>query len=248
LHPLYAYITATVGASLERPTRLIVGSSFDQILTGEVDFAFLCGLPYIRLAALDPCPVLPLAAPVLAPARYLSRPVYYSDVIVTADLPVSSFEQLQGKSWAYNEPDSHSGYLLTLYHLLSTGRTPDFFARRVRTDFHANSIRAVASGLIDASAVDSQVLAVVLRDSPELTPRLRVIDSFGPSTIQPLVAAARLPLPLREDVKAIVTSLTASMHPPLARALVHHFVPIEDSQYDDIRAMLKAVEAHHLHF
>ena len=243
LHPLYAYLTAAVGASLERPTRLIVGSSFDQILDGEVDFAFLCGLPYIRLARLDPVPVVPVVAPVLAPSRYQSRPVYYSDVIVNADLPISRFEQLQGHSWAYNEPDSNSGYLVPLYHLLSLGLTPDFFSRRVRTDFHANSIRAVASGLIDASAVDSHLLAVFLHDHPELLSSLRVIDTLGPSSIQPLVASTRVSMSLQEDVREVITSLRSSSHPMLERSLVHHFVPVQDHHYDDIRQMLKAVEA-----
>jgi hypothetical protein len=44
---------------------------------------------------------------------------------------------------------------------------------------------------VDAAAIDSQVLAIELRDHPQLADRLRVIGSFRPSTtIQPLMAAS----------------------------------------------------------
>ena len=198
--------------------------------------------PYVRLAALDPSPVYALAAPVLSPSRYQSRPIYYSDVIVHADSHFQNFNHLQGHSWAYNEPDSHSGYLLPLFHLLATGRTPDFFSSRVRTDFHANSLRAVANGLIDASAIDSHLLSVELSLQPSLASQIRIIDTLGPSSIQPLVACSHVPRTLREDVLEVLTSLSATTHPALRKALVDTFVPIPDAQYDDIRAMLLAVE------
>jgi hypothetical protein len=57
--PLYQHITAAVGERLGIQTRLEVGRSFSQLINGEVDVAFLCGLPYVRLTK----HVEPLAAP-----------------------------------------------------------------------------------------------------------------------------------------------------------------------------------------
>jgi phosphonate transport system substrate-binding protein len=45
-------------------------------------------------------PVEPLAAPVLAGDRYRGRPVYYSDVIVRQNSPITCLEELRGCSWA----------------------------------------------------------------------------------------------------------------------------------------------------
>ncbi|MBA3690489.1 MAG: hypothetical protein H0W82_03635 [Actinobacteria bacterium] len=45
---------------------------------------------------------------------------------------------------------------------------------------------------MDAAAIDSQVLAIALREEPELSERLRPIEALGPSTIQPVVAEASL--------------------------------------------------------
>ena len=115
---------------------LVVGTSFEQFGNGEVDAGFICGLPYVQLARQTPAPVELLAAPVIRGDRYAGRPIYFSDVIVHRDSPVRTFADLRGRSWAYNDPDSHSGYNLTRHHLLMMGETHGFFGRVVEAGFH----------------------------------------------------------------------------------------------------------------
>jgi phosphonate transport system substrate-binding protein len=175
---------ARIGHRLGRRVELVVGTSFDQFELGQADLGVLCGLPYVWLAARQPSPVEPLAAPVLSGRRYGGRPVYYSDVIVRHDSPITRLEELRGRSWAYNEPASHSGATVTLYSLVRMGARPGFFTRVVEAGFHQRAIRLVHAGTVDAAAIDSQVLAIELRDHPQLADHLRVIGTFGPSTIQ----------------------------------------------------------------
>src|SRR6266851_4521682 len=85
LQPVYEFVARRVGEKLRRPTRLIVGESFDQVRSAEVDFAFLCGLPYVRLRRENQAAVEAIAAPIVQGERYDNRPVYFSDVIVPAD-------------------------------------------------------------------------------------------------------------------------------------------------------------------
>ena len=199
----------------------------------------------MRLAGRAEPPVEPLAAPVLQGDRYGGRPVYFSDVIVGRDSPFRSFADLRGGSWAYNDADSHSGYNITRYHLVRLRETGGFFGRVVEAGWHQRSIRLVATGEVDASAIDSQVLAVELRDHPELAARLRVIATFGPSTIQPVVAARRLPARLRAAIRAALLAMgdDPAARGPLAHGFIARFAPVDDASYDDIRAMLAAVEA-----
>ena len=63
------------------------------------------------------------------------------------------------------------------------GATADYFGAVIAAGFHQELIRLVDAGAVDASAIDSQVLAIALRDDPTLAARLRVIATFGPSTI-----------------------------------------------------------------
>jgi phosphonate transport system substrate-binding protein len=232
--PLYQHITATVGEALGMKTRLEVGTSFSQLIDGQVDVAFLCGLPYVRLAKY----LEPLAAPVLAGDRYRSRPLYFSDVIVSRDSRFQSFADLRGASWAFNEPDSHSGYLVTLVRLLELRETDQFFGRVVDAGWHQVSIELVASGRLDASAVDSHVLAVELRNRPELQNRLRVIDRLGPSPIQPVVARRALDSQLRRRLRSALLNLAGD---GLGQNLVERLAPITDAEYDPIREMLAEV-------
>src|SRR5438874_1360761 len=76
-----------------------------------------------------------------------------------------------------------------------------FFGHVVESGFHSRSIRLVRSGEIDASAIDSHVLALAAREDPSLKDDLRVIDVLGPSTVQPVVAADWLPEDLRDGLR-----------------------------------------------
>jgi ABC-type phosphate/phosphonate transport system substrate-binding protein len=87
------------------------------------------------------------------------------------------------------------------------GARPGLYARGIEAGFHQRAIRLVHAGAVDAAAIDSQVLAVELRDHPDLADHLRLIGSFGPSTIQPVVAASRLPGRLKDPVPELLVEL-----------------------------------------
>lgn len=249
IRPAYELVVREVAGRLGVTARLVTGRYLAQVRGEELDFAFVCGLPYVRLHGEEPR-VEALAAPVLVGERYHDRPVYFSDVVVRHDSPYETFGDLRGATWAYNEPDSHSGYLVTLYRLCTIGERGEFFGATVMTGFHQESLRRVAAGEVDASAIDSQVLAVALVEDPELAGKIRVIDTLGPSTIQPLVATPRADDNLRREVAAAVTTLTAAGDESgtLAHTAIDRWVAVEDGRYDDIRAMLAEVEAAGLSF
>jgi phosphonate transport system substrate-binding protein len=165
-------------------------------------------------------------------------------VIVRRDSPYHAFSDLRGARWSYNDPDSHSGYSLTRYELVRRGETGGFFGAVLAAGFHQESIRWVADGVVDASAIDSQVLTLALRDDPALAARLRVIATFGPSTIQPVVAAGHVPPPLQAAMRAALLNMAAdpAARAALAAGFVERFVPVTDSTYDDIRHMQAAAE------
>lgn len=240
--PLYRFMMDYLGGKLGVEVTLTVGSEYAEAL--HADLSLICGLPYV-LYTRDPAPPLEaIAAPVLKGHRFQNRPIYYSDVIVHRDSPFHSFADLRGCSWAYNEPKSQSGYGITRYHLAKMSETGGYFGKVVQSGFHQQSIRMVARREVDASAIDAQVLAVELRDHPRLGAQLRVVDSLGPSTIQPLTAASRLPESLKRDIQAILTNMH---HDPAARVLldrgmIDHFTSVSDADYDDIRAMLAFCE------
>lgn len=248
MYPVYREIADYVGRQLGCQTELSVGSSFDAFGQGEVEVGFICGLPYVQLTRNGDSPVQLLAAPVLQGERYRGLPIYFSDVVVRRDSPYRAFADLRGCVWAYNDPDSHSGYNITRYTLIRLGETRGFFGRVVEAGFHQEALRMVADGRVDASAIDSQVLAIELRDHPALAERVRIIETLGPATIQPVVAARHVSDMLKEDIRAVLRAMGDDSDAPDVRATLDYgfivrFVPIADAAYDDIRAMVAAAEA-----
>lgn len=245
MHLVYDAIARFVGQRLDVSASLETGHSFEQFIAGDADVAFLCGLPYVQLARRKPSPVELLAAPVLRGERYRGRPIYYSDVIVRRESPWRSFADLRGCSWAYNDVDSHSGYNVTRYRLVQMGETNGFFGQVLSAGWHQRAIRMVYDGEVDASAIDSQVLAIELRDHPELAQQLKVIDALGPAAIQPVVIRSELPASLKADVRDALLAMPddTSGRQHLAQGFVERFAAVTDADYDGIRAMLEAAEA-----
>jgi phosphonate transport system substrate-binding protein len=242
--PVYEAVTEEVGRRLGVATELVVETSYESCREDRNEVCFVCSLPYVAFEREGVAPAVPVAASVLSGERYGGRPVYFSDVIVHRDGPFRSFADLRERSWAYNEPLSWSGYGITRYRLVEMGETGGYFGEVVEAGFHEESIRLVAKGDVDASAIDSQVLAVAMRDDPELAESLRVVDSLGPSTIQPVAVSKRVPLDLQ---RGIVEALLGMGDDPVCRerlalGLVERFDAADASSYDDIRRMLDATE------
>ena len=242
--PVYELVAREVGRRLGIETELVVETSYDSCERDENEVCFVCSLPYVTFERRGLDLAIPIAAPVLIGERYGGRPVYFSDVIVQRDSPFHSFLDLRGQSWAYNEPLSHSGYGITRYHLVRLGETSGFFGEVIEAGFHEESIRAVANGEIDGSAIDSQVLEIALRDDPRLTQNLRLVEALGPSTIQPVAVSRRVPADLRKAIRDVLVTLAddPALREGLAAGLVERFTPVDASSYDDIRMMLDACE------
>jgi phosphonate transport system substrate-binding protein len=71
-----------------------------------------------------------------------------------------------------------------------------------------------------------------------------VIDSLGPSTIQPLTAANHLPAQLKQDIQTILSDIhrDPASRTYLDMGFIDYFTAVKDADYDDIREMLRACE------
>jgi phosphonate transport system substrate-binding protein len=244
--PLYQLIADHLSQRIGYSMELVVGSSYQEVYQSE--FSFICGLPYVlRTPPREHASIQAIAAPVLVGERYHNKPIYFSDVIVHKNSSFHSFPDLRGHSWAYNEPESQSGYGITRYWLARSGDTNGYFSRIVEAGFHQTAIRMVYDGQVEGAAIDSLVLDTEFRLHPELANGLRVIDSLGPSTVQPFVASANAPSSLVEDIRAALIEM--HRHDEVGNRLrdagIDHFVTVNDADYNDIRHMLIVCEASH---
>jgi phosphonate transport system substrate-binding protein len=243
--PVYEAVAEEVGRRLGIETELVVETDYAACAEDKNEVCFVCSLPYVEFERQGIAPAVPIAAPVLEGDRYDGKPIYFSDVIVHRDSPFQSFLDLRGHSWAYNEPLSHSGYGITRYHLVESGETLGFFSEVIEAGYHETSMRLVAAQEVDASAIDSQVLAVAMRDDPSLARSLRIVDALGPSTIQPVAVSKRVPIKQRREIQGVLTSMHEDPDAceRIAFGFVERFVAVGPGAYDDIRMMRDACEA-----
>ncbi len=186
-----------ISLALDRPVSLASETRWsgpqpwldDPFARGEVDVGFLCAPSWTWLASRpQPSVVAVPAMPVPLDPRSAGRPVYFSDVIVPVG-GARSLAELAGRSWAYNDPCSLSGWFALEARV---GDIHAYFGDVVQSGSHLRSIAMVAAGEVDGAAIDSTVLGWVLAADPGLRERIRVVASLGPHPIQPVVARAGL--------------------------------------------------------
>src|ERR671937_319428 len=225
-YPAYQAAARQIGVYTDLPVRFVEGSSPDQLLTGDV--------------------VAAVAAPVLGGRRYAGRPVYFSDVIVRRDDPATSLDDLVGRPFASNEAASYSGWLVVWHHMQPRGGLSAIsLSPTFRTGSHQASIASVAHGEADWAAIDSQVLAILVRQYPRLAVRLRVVESLGPSPVPPFVVRTAVPqLVRRQIVEALRNAVTVgSARRALTAAGITGFVAARDTDYVDPHYARLAYEA-----
>jgi phosphonate transport system substrate-binding protein len=126
----------------------------------------------------------------LAVPVFQGRPLYQAYLIVPAgDRETASLEDLRGRSFAYSDPDSNSGYLYVQYLLAGMRQDPAaFFSRTFFTWAHRKVVEAVGARLAQGGSVDGYVWETLARFEPELTARTRVVSRSPEFGHPPLVA------------------------------------------------------------
>ncbi|HYX22498.1 MAG TPA: PhnD/SsuA/transferrin family substrate-binding protein [Thermoanaerobaculia bacterium] len=213
----------------------------DPFASGRADLAFVCGPSYAVLRAGGaPVAFIP-AAPVFDDPRNGGRPVYFADVIVPAAHPCRRLADLCGGRWVYNDRESLSGWHRMIERLAAAGlgEPESFYARVFASGAHVRSIEMVASGEADVSAVDSNALILAWRRTPALSGRLRVLESWGPTPIQPLLASAALDERTRAEVLSALLTLDgdAAARRALAGYGVLRFAPADPASYEGLIAV-----------
>jgi phosphate/phosphite/phosphonate ABC transporter binding protein len=247
--PFYERITGYLGDHLGTPVELLAGMPLDEqhrrLDGGDIDVAFICGLPYAQKHDRPDPQIELLCAPVMAAPRYGGRPVYFTDVVVRRDHPARTFADLRGYVWAYNDKGSHSGYNVVRHHLLALGETGGYFGRVVASGSHQTSIQMVLDGKIDASGIDSTVLETERTRRPELEADLRILAAIGPSPIPPVVVARGLDPSRKARLRELFLGMSTDRagRAVLAEGRMVGFVPVRDADYDPIREMARQADA-----
>ena len=212
-------------------------AAVESLAAGAADIAFMGALPYVMARER-------IGAAALLSEVYRGKPSYSGAVFVRRGSGISSLEDLRGKSIAFADPISESGFLypLDLFVkaglLAARGDPRAFFGEVYFAGGYQQAIQAVANGLVDAAGVS--VYATLLLDAGRRG-EVAAIARTPPIPSHVVVARRGLDPELRAAFLAAMLALNA----PAKRHLLKHlygpdgYVVPDRAAYDGVAAMAR---------
>lgn len=213
-----AYLQAAIGRKVEGYVTQDHAAAIEALESEKADISFLGALPYVIARARS-------GAVAVLSEVYRGKASYSSAVFVRRDSGIAGLAALKGKSIAFADPISESGYLyplelfVTAGHLKRRQDPKDYFGSVYFAGGYQQAIQAVANGLVDAAGVS--IYATLLLDPRQ---RGQVIALAETPQIPSHVVIARKGLDdgLRE---AFVTAMLALNRPENRHLLKHVYAP-----------------------
>ena len=146
------YLEAEMGIQVKGYVTQDHAAAVEALRNGEADISFMGGLPYI-LAHNH------IGAEVILSEVYRGSPVYRGRIFVRKDSGIKNIQELRGKTIAFADPISESGYIYPLDIFVEKGlikQSDDpqkFFSTVYFAGGYQQAIQAVANNLVDAAGV-----------------------------------------------------------------------------------------------
>lgn len=225
---------------LGRPVAFVQRGNYrevvDLVRSGKIDFAWLCGYPYVRHRHELHLVAVPL---------WRGEPRYQSYLIADAqNIGIRSLADMRGTVFAYSDPDSNSGYLYPQYALMQSGENPaSFFSRTFFTWTHRKVVEAVSIGLANAGAVDGYVWETLAATAPEATRGTRIVEKSPFLGYPPFVARPDIPDAELRRFRSVLLGMAGSPGGAalLGKLQLDGFVPGNAALYDGIAQMVDRV-------
>lgn len=215
-------IAGYLSGALDTPVRGYVtqdhAAAVEALGNGTADISFMGALPFVMARARN-------GAEVVLSEVYRGKPYYTGAIFVRDDSPIRTPEDLRGKTVAFADPISESGYLYPLEifverDLLSRGEDPQtFFGRVYFAGGYQQAIQAVANGLVDAAGVSIYARLLLPADQQS---RVRVIAESEAIPSHAVIARKGLDPALRE---AFVQAMLTLNEPENRHLLEHVYAP-----------------------
>jgi len=170
------YLQKEMGIAVKGYVTQDHAAAVEALRNGEADISFMGGLPYVLAHEI-------IGAEVILSEVYRGSPTYSARIFVLKDSGIEKVEDLKGKSIAFADPISESGFIYPLEimveaGLLKRGDDPKVvFSDVYFAGGYQQAIQALANGLVDAAGV-SQFADLLL--TPEQLPKITWIAESKP--------------------------------------------------------------------
>jgi len=235
--PIVAQLEKDLGVKVKYTTATDYRGTIEALKFGKAQLGHLGPKSYVEASTNNYANVEPIAQLQLANGSL----GYRSCLIVHADSDIFSPEDTAGKTFAFNDPNSTSGYLVpSAFFMMEMGIDPQkHFAKVIFSGSHEASILAVANKKVEVASTNLPDLQQLTRENKVPRGGLRVIWVSRLIPNDPIVIRRDMPASLRS---AVVESLTTmkTRNPEAFKeigAWLGNFVPADDAKYSVIREL-----------
>ncbi len=251
-------LRAKVEAQLGVPTKIFAPADYNGVieglLGGSLDLAWLGASGYAKVVLTDPEAVEPVLVKINVDGSY----GYHSVGFARVDSGIESLEDMQGKTFAFGDPNSTAGYLIPSIEIPESGYSMEpgeFFGDVVFAGGHEQTIVGVYNGDYDAGVTWADALGAwedgynsgALRKAVDagLVDMTELQQIWISKVIPegPIVLATGLPERVKLEVTGLLASLE-SMDPECAYSVmageVKGLAPITHDAYTSVIEARKA--------
>ena len=234
--PLVKYLEKTLGMKVEFTPVTDYAASVEALVNKKVDMAWFGGFTFVQANVRSGGKVIPLVQ--------REEDEKFRSVFITSDDNIKSLADLKGKDVSFGSQSSTSGHLMPRSFLMQAGLDPDKDFRRVAfSGAHDATIAAVASGKVQAGALNISVWERFVADKKVDTGKVRVFYTTPPYYDYNWSVHADMPAAQREKLTQAFVSLsrdTAEGKEILELQRATRFVPSKVDNYKGIEAAARS--------
>ena len=234
--PLVKYLEAKLGVKVDFTPVTDYAASVEALVNKKVDLAWFGGFTFVQAHVRSGGKVIPIAQ--------REEDEKFRSVFITGDPAIQSLVDLKGKDVSFGSQSSTSGHLMPRSYLLQAGVNPDKDFRRVAySGAHDATIAAVASGKVQAGALNISVWEKFVADKKVDTTKVRVFYTTPTYYDYNWTVHADMPAALREKLTQALLSLsrdTAEGKEILDLQRATRFLPSKAENYKGIETAARS--------
>ena len=234
--PLVKYLEAKLGMKVEYTPVTDYAAAVETLVNKKVDMAWFGGFTFVQANARSGGKAIPIVQ--------REEDEKFRSVFITADPAIKALADLKGKDVSFGSQSSTSGHLMPRSFLLQAGVDPEKDFKRVAfSGAHDATIAAVASGKVQAGALNISVWEKFVADKKVDTDKVKVFYTTPPYYDYNWTVHADMPVAIREKLTAALLALskdTAEGKAILELQRATRFVPTKAENYKGIEAAAKS--------
>jgi phosphonate transport system substrate-binding protein len=230
--PLMKYLEQKLGVKVEYTPVSDYAAAVEALANKQVDLAWFGGFTFVQAQHRSGGKAVPLVQ--------REEDTKFRSVFVTTEPAIKSLADIKGRNFTFGSQSSTSGHLMPRSFLLAAGLDPDRDFKRVAySGAHDATVAAVASGKVDAGALNISVWEKLIADKKVDPAKVRVFFTTPPYYDYNWTVHADMPAAQKEKLAKAFLDLDPST--PQGKEILElqratKFIPTKADNYKGIEA------------